>query len=141
MASGTVGFGGNEPAAHEGNGDMSDARELVERYLATWNQKDPAARRAAVDALWTEDGVYVDPLVEAEGRDAIDATIAAVQQQFPDLVFRPAGDVDAHHNLARFTWELGPDGGEAIVVGFDVAVLSKDGRLEKVHGFLDKVPA
>jgi hypothetical protein len=120
---------------------MSDARELVERYLATWNQKDPAARRAAVDALWTEDGVYVDPLVEAEGRDAIDATIAAVQQQFPDLVFRPAGDVDAHHNLARFTWELGPDGGEAIVVGFDVAVLSKDGRLEKVHGFLDKVPA
>jgi hypothetical protein len=49
--------------------------------------------------------------------------------------------VDAHHNLARFTWELGQDGAEAVVVGFDVAVLSEDGRLREVHGFLDKVPS
>ncbi|MEU6034323.1 nuclear transport factor 2 family protein [Actinomadura sp. NPDC047616] len=120
---------------------MSDARELIERYLAAWNEKDPAARRAAVDDLWTEDAAYVDPLVVAEGRDAIDATIAAVQAQFPDFVFRLAGDVDAHHHLARFTWELGPEDGEAVVVGFDVAEFSEDGRLGKVHGFLDKVPA
>ena len=38
-------------------------------------------------------------------------------------------------------WELGPAGAEAIVVGFDVAVLAEDGRMEAVHGFLDKVPA
>ncbi|MFC7645190.1 hypothetical protein ACFQX6_34520 [Streptosporangium lutulentum] len=71
----------------------------------------------------------------------IDATIGAVQQQFPGLVFTLGGDVDAHHNLARFTWNLGPEGGEAIVVGFDVAVLTEDGRIQTVHGFLDRVPA
>jgi hypothetical protein len=49
--------------------------------------------------------------------------------------------VDAHHNLARFTWNLGPEGGEPIVVGFDVAVLTEEGRISQVHGFLDKVPA
>jgi len=120
---------------------MSDAQKLAERYLDAWNEKDPAARRAAIDALWTEGGTYVDPLAVAEGRDAIDATIGAVQQQFPDFVFRLAGDVDSHHNLARFTWELGPAGAEAVVVGFDVAVLTEDGRIDQVHGFLDKVPA
>ncbi|MEU6174971.1 nuclear transport factor 2 family protein [Streptantibioticus parmotrematis] len=124
-----------------------NARALIERYIDTWNEADPAARRAMVEALWTEDGSYVDPLAVAEGPEAIDATIAAVRAQFPDLVFRLAGPVDAHHHLARFTWELGPKDGEALVVGFDVAVL--DGaeggpdalRLTAVHGFLDKVPA
>jgi hypothetical protein len=49
--------------------------------------------------------------------------------------------VDAHHQQARFTWGLGPDGAEPLVVGFDVAVTDGDGRLRTVLGFLDKVPA
>jgi hypothetical protein len=85
--------------------------------------------------------VYTDPLGVAAGRDAIDATIGGVRGQFPGFEFRLAGEVDAHHNVARFTWELGPAGGEALVVGFDVAVLDGEGRISRVHGFLDKVPA
>lgn len=119
---------------------MSDVTELVERYLATWNETDPRARRAEIDTLWTEDASYVDPLVVAEGRDAIDETIAGAQLQFAGLRFRLAGTVDAHHNLARFTWELAPEGAEAIAEGFDVAVLSEDGQIRSVHGFLNRVP-
>lgn len=115
--------------------------ELIERYLATWNEQHPGRRRAAIDEIWTADARYVDPLVVADGRDAIDTTIAGVQQQFSGLSFRLAGPVDAHHDLARFTWELAPEGAEAIAIGLDVAVLSEDGRLRAVHGFLDKVPA
>ncbi|MCZ4123377.1 nuclear transport factor 2 family protein [Streptomyces sp. H39-S7] len=120
---------------------MSDTHYIIERYLATWNETDPAARRAAIDELWADDANYTDPLVVAEGRDAIDATIGAVQAQFPGLVFTLGGPVDAHHGIARFTWELGPAGGESLVIGFDVAVLTEDGRLRSVLGFLDKVPA
>lgn len=120
---------------------MTDAQQRVARYMAIWNETDPAARRAAIDELWTADAFYVDPLGVAEGRDAIDAFVAAAQQQFPGMVFRPAGPVDAHHNVARFTWEMGPEGGEAIAAGFDVAVFADDGRFDRVHGFLDKVPA
>jgi hypothetical protein len=57
------------------------------------------------------------------------------------MTFRLAGPVDAHHDQARFTWELGPDGADALVVGFDVAQRDSDGRLALVLGFLDKVPA
>jgi hypothetical protein len=56
-------------------------------------------------------------------------------------VFTLGGPADAHHNQARFTWHLGPAGGEPVVIGFDVVVLSEDGRIASVHGFLDKVPA
>ncbi|MGH3883511.1 MAG: nuclear transport factor 2 family protein [Pseudonocardiaceae bacterium] len=120
---------------------MSDFDELIGRYIAIWNERDPGRRRAAIDDIWAENANYVDPMVVAEGRDAIDATIGAVQTQFPSLSFRLAGAVDAHHNLARFTWELGVDGAEAVVVGFDVAVCSEDGRLRNMYGFLDKVPS
>ncbi|MFB9830639.1 nuclear transport factor 2 family protein [Actinoallomurus acaciae] len=115
--------------------------ELVNRYIDVWNEKDPAARRAQVEALFAADGRYVDPLADVTGHDGIDAVIGAVQQQFPEFVFRLGPSVDAHHDLARFTWELGPKDGEAIVIGFDVAVLAADGRIQNVHGFLDKVPA
>jgi hypothetical protein len=120
---------------------MSDINDTVERYIAAWNETDPAARRAAVDALATSDVTYIDPIAVAEGADAFDATIAAVQGQFPDFTFRLAGTPDAHHDQARFTWELGPAGGEALVVGFDVVLLAPDGRIRCVYGFLDKVPA
>ena len=111
--------------------------ELVASYLQTWNETDPAARRKAIDELWARDGVYTDPMAVAAGRDQIDATIGAVQGQFPGLAFTLAGQVDAHHDIVRFTWSLGDD----LVIGFDVLVLDEEGRISRVHGFLDKVPA
>jgi uncharacterized protein (TIGR02246 family) len=120
---------------------MTASPDLAARYLAAWNQTDPAARRAAVADLFTEDARYTDPLADVTGRDAIEAAIAAVQAQFPGFVFRLAGPVDAHHDQVRFTWHLGPEGQEAPIVGFDVAVTDGDGRIRAVLGFLDRVPS
>ena len=113
---------------------------VIERYIACWNQTDPGLRRKLIDEVWAADASYTDPLGEAIGREAIDATIAAVQEQFPGFSFTLLGPVDSHHHQARFTWGLGPDGVEPVVVGFDVAVAGDDGRLATVLGFLDKVP-
>lgn len=120
-----------------------DAVKLVERYLDTWNEMDPDARGSAVASVWAEDARYVDPLADVAGRDAISDLIGAVQEQMPGHVFR-LGDyaVDAHHNVVRFSWELIPTaGGESVAIGFDVAETNGDGRIGRVIGFLDKVPA
>jgi nuclear transport factor 2 (NTF2) superfamily protein len=118
------------------------AAQLVERYLDTWNEKDPEDRDAALAALWTEDARYVDPLATVAGRDQISALIGAVQEQAPGHVFRLLDVVDAHHNVVRFRWELVPaSGGESVAVGFDVAETADDGRIATVLGFLDKAPA
>lgn len=120
---------------------MNNFDELAQRYIDAWNETDAAARRAAVDALFSEDARYIDPMAAAVGREAIAATIGAVQDQFPGFVFRLAGPVDGHHDQARFSWELGPAGQEAPIIGFDVAVTDTTGQIHTVLGFLDKVPA
>ena len=83
---------------------------LAERRLKEPGDATPPHRRLGP-------GVgYVDPLTVAEGREVIDATIAAVQSQFPGMRFRLAGAVDGHHDQARSTWELGPADAEALVM-------------------------
>ncbi|MET8865701.1 nuclear transport factor 2 family protein [Nonomuraea sp. NPDC004580] len=120
---------------------MSDRNELVERYLAAWNEIRPDARQALVADVFAEDATYTDPVVAVRGRDGLDATIAAVQEQFEGLRFSLGGPVDAHHDLARFTWHLGAAGADPLVIGFDVVVIGDDGRISQVLGFLDRVPA
>ena len=115
--------------------------DIAERYLAVWNETEEDARRTLVDDLFAPDATYVDPMVDARGRDEIHATIGAVQAQFPGFVFTAVGTADAHHRQARFGWGLGPDGAEPLVVGFDVAVTDDAGRITGVWGFLDRVPA
>jgi ketosteroid isomerase-like protein len=117
---------------------MSD---LIERYLACWNETDAAARRSLVEQTFADEATYTDPLADVRGHDQIEATIAAVQQQFPRFVFTAGRAADQHHRQARFGWGLGPDGAEPLVEGFDVVVLDDDGRITAVLGFLDKVPS
>ena len=112
----------------------------VARSPAAWNAPAPGAPRAAVAAAFTPDARYVDPLADVSGHDGVDALIAGAQEQFAGLTFSRGELLDAHHDVVRFTWHLGPAGAEPVVVGFDVAEIAQDGRLRTVHGFLDKVP-
>src|SRR5690242_18376552 len=97
--------------------------EIIEQYIAAWNTTDAAARKELVGRVFTPEATYTDPLAQVSGHDQIDALLAAAQAQFAGLEFSLAGEVDAHHDVARFTWHLGPHDGEPIVIGFDVAVL------------------
>ncbi len=116
---------------------MSDVETTVERYFAMWNEPDAAARAAVIAQAWVEDATYVDPVLEAEGHEALSAMVARVQEMFPGHRLRPVGTVDAHHDQLRFGWELvGPDGSVAMA-GLDVGAVSPDGRLARITGFLE----
>ena len=112
------------------------ASAVVEAYFAMWNEPDPSLRRAAIERAWAPDASYLDPMFAAEGADGLDALAAGVHQQYPGYRFRQTEAVDAHHDRARWGWELvGPDGGAPLVAGVDYAVLAPDGRLRQVTGF------
>jgi hypothetical protein len=114
--------------------------ELIDRYIAAWNETDAGRRRALIARTWTEGASYVDPMMTSEGHAGIDAMIAGVQAKFPGLRFSLTGKVDAYQDRVRFSWALGPEGGAALVKGTDFAVVAGD-RLQAVTGFLDQVPA
>ena len=119
--------------------DAYDA--VVERYLAVWNETDAARRRALIAQHWADDAHYHDPVMEGAGHADIDALVAGTQQQFASFRFRQLGAAEGHGRYVRFAWELGPPDAAAPIAGSDVAVLTDDGRLQQVIGFLDRVPA
>lgn len=118
---------------------MPEVHEVVDRYIASWNETDPARRRELIERTWTEDGQYLDPLLAGEGQEGINAMIEAVQARFPGYRFRRTSEIDAHHDRVRFSWELGPDGDAALAGGLDFGVIA-DGRLRSITGFLDFAP-
>jgi hypothetical protein len=124
---------------------MSEYQNIAQRYIDSWNEKDPGKRRLIIDEVYTSDASFTDPMVRVTGPEAIDQVLGEVQRkfdgpQFDGLEFT-LGPVDGHHDIARFQWFLGSgDAEEPLVAGFDVIVLA-GGRIRHVHGFLDKVPA
>jgi hypothetical protein len=96
---------------------------VIDRYFAMWNATDAAQRRDLIAQTYTEDANYIDPLMQSQGREGIDAMVAGVQAQFTSHTFRLTSAVDAHHDRVRFTWDLAPNGGAALVKGTDFAVI------------------
>ncbi|MDR3454436.1 MAG: nuclear transport factor 2 family protein [Rhodoferax sp.] len=118
-----------------------DASRIAARYIAAWNEQDAERRRALVSEVFASEATYLDPMARSAGRDEINAMIGAVQQQFAGLRFSLHGQQDGHNNVVRFSWALGQEGAEPVAHGTDVAVVSEDGRLAGVTGFLDAIAA
>jgi len=117
---------------------MADLARLIDGYIATWNEKDPDCRRALIAETFTDDAEYLDPLVRGEGKDAIDAMIAGIQETYADYRFELAAGPDAHNDRVRFAWHLvGEDSREPVATGYDFGTLAPDGRLRSVTGFLE----
>lgn len=121
---------------------------VIDAYVATWNETDPARRRAGIAAAWAPSGTYRDPVMASDGPAGIDAMLAGVQARFPGFVLKRTSRVDAHNgplggpegSYVRFGWSLGPASGPSVVEGVDFCTLAPDGRLASVVGFIDKAP-
>ena len=119
---------------------MPDVQDLVDSYIASWNETDSARRREIISATWTEDASYLDPVLSGDGQDGIDAMIAAAQEQFPGHRFELSFGPDTHHDRVRFAWKMyGEDGSRPVAAGVDFGTLAEDGRLRSVTGFLEQV--
>ena len=116
-----------------------DATAIASRYIAVWNETDAARRLQLLEAGWTTDARYADPLMQASGHEAISALVGAVHQRYPGFRFALAGSPDAHGDHLRFSWTLGPSSAADLIQGTDFAQLEA-GKLQSVTGFLDKVP-
>jgi len=118
---------------------MNTLTDLIDRYIAAWNETDRGRRRDLIAQTWTEDASYVDPVLQSDGRDGIDAMIGSVQERFPGHRFRRTSEVESHHDRARFTWELVPEDGAPVVRGTDFGIVTPANMLQAVTGFFDQV--
>ena len=60
-------------ATPEAVSEAPSPEAITETYVATWNETDPARRRAGIAAAWAEAGTYRDPVMASDGPAGIDA--------------------------------------------------------------------
>lgn len=119
---------------------MTDIQQLVDGYIAIWNETDEAKRQKLIEQIWTPNASYVDPLAQVAGYDGINALIAGVHAQFPGSKFRRTGAIDAHHNCVRFGWEMAFQGQSAFAGGIDIGHIENE-KLQSIVSFLDFAPS
>ena len=113
----------------------------IDRYIDMWNEEDADRRAALIDAAWTDDASYLDPLLAADGRDGLSEMVATVHGHYPGYRFRRRSDVDVHHDRVRFAWDLVKPDGEVFVAGIDIGEVAEDGRLRRITGFFGELQA
>jgi hypothetical protein len=118
---------------------MTNPTECAERYIALWNETDPAARRARVAELFAPEAHFADPVAEGQGHDGIDAVLGGVQQRFAGHRFAQLGSADGFGSHVRLSWQLAAGGAPPVVRGTDILLISPEGLIQSVVGFFDAV--
>jgi hypothetical protein len=114
---------------------------LLKRNLQeVFGENDPARRRAAIDELWAEDGVFYDPTKGVHrGRDAIDRVAGAIKATHPDFRYQHIAESEESGNGGRLQWVSGRPGEAPAYAGTDF-IIARDGRIAALYLFFDKLP-
>ena len=137
---------------------MIDPKELVDRYVAVWNEADAERRRKAVRELWTEDGVQLleppqevrqtaatlgmTPTLEARGHDALEVRVTRSYEDFiapGEFIFRARDNAARLNDVVKFNWEMvRTSDGTVAAVGLEIFLLDEDGRIRIDHQFIEQ---
>ncbi|SDM64397.1 hypothetical protein [Nonomuraea jiangxiensis] len=136
-----------------------DVKQWADRYVAQWNEPDPARRSALIRELWAPDGthVLVDPPQEireaaaalafpapelvVRGHDALEARVTRAYEMFVasgEHVFEAAEEpLLLMPNVVGVRWAMVSTGtGETLGGGLDILTVDGDGRLRSDHQFI-----
>jgi hypothetical protein len=94
--------------------------------LGVFNERDAQRRASAIQSTYAPDVRWSDDEGTTVGREALEAKAKALQSQMHGLVFTKAGPVYQTRGLAYLAWQLGPENGEPVARGFDVAIVRDD---------------
>ena len=113
---------------------------LTRNLHDVFGENDPARRRAALDEIWNEDGVFYDPNKGVyRGRDEIDRIAGAIKATHPDFRYQLISEPEEVGNGGRVKWVSGRPGEAPAYAGTDF-IIARDGRIAAVYLFFDKLP-
>lgn len=117
---------------------MRNVTELIERYVAVWNEADTGERRKRIEALWAPDGATCYRLLDAAGWDAIHARVTGSWEKWlrdGNYVFRAKRAAD-HNGAVKFDWVmLKLPEGKVEAAGLSFLLLDSEGRLRADYQF------
>ena len=112
---------------------------LTRNLHDVFGENDPARRRAAIDEIYTEDGVFYDPSTGVyRGRDEIDRIAGAIRATHPDFQYQPIAEPEEVGDGGRLRWVSGRLGDAPEYAGTDF-IIARDGRIAAIYLFFDKL--
>ena len=118
----------------------SIATLLTRNLQEVFGENDPERRRAAVQDLYTEDGVFYDPSKGVyRGRNEIDRIAGEIRATHLDFRYQPIAEPEQAGNGGRVRWVAGRAGEAPAYAGTDF-IIARDGRIAAVYLFFDKLP-
>jgi hypothetical protein len=117
---------------------MGNVDKIVETWCAAWQLADETERRRLLEACWSQDGVYQDPINDASGREAVMELIADFHKRKPGVRFDIASGVDHHHGKLYYLWRCGRANAAR---GLRLQRARHGGTLSLHHRFLWLTPA
>src|SRR2546421_2853518 len=112
---------------------------LARNLHDVFGENDPARRRAAIDEIWTEDGVFYEPRGVYRGRDEIDRVAGAIRATHPDFRYQPIAAPEELGNGGPIQWVSGRPG-EAPAYPRTEFIIAPDGPIAAPYLFFDKLP-
>src|ERR1700719_6419 len=116
---------------------------LTRNLQEVFGEDDPARRRAAVDELYHEDGVFYDPSKGVyRGRDEIDRIAGEIRATHPEFRYQPIAEPEEVGDGGRVRWVAGCPGDASAYAGTDF-IIARDCRSLSLfrHAALSWVPA
>jgi hypothetical protein len=94
--------------------------------LGVFNERDAQRRASAIESTYAADVRWTDDEGVSVGREALDAKAKGLQSQMQGLVFTKAGPVYQTKGFGYLAWKVGPENGDPVATGFDVAIVRDD---------------
>lgn len=136
-----------------------DIRQWTDRYVAQWNEPDPAARAALIRELWAPDGVqtlvdppeeireaatglaFAVPALEVRGHDALNARVTRAYERFVapgEYRFQAAGEArPLLAGVLSVRWSMvSARTGQVAGGGLDILALDGNGQIRTDHQYI-----
>lgn len=109
---------------------------LTKNLLEVFNERVDAVRRVALEQLWHNEGVFIDPEGAHHGKSEIDAAVVGLFARFANFEFSVNGVTRAYHGVGCLFWAYGPTHDPKRITGIDVGAIA-DGKLISLYTFVD----
>ena len=109
--------------------------DVLVAYWTAWNEPDPGLVRRHLESAVTVDVEWNDPRDSFVGIDELEAAVLRLRSAKPDYVFTLASEIDRHHDLLRYRWDMSRRG-RTLMEGLDIVALDpSSGLIRRVDGF------
>ena len=116
-----------------------ELNQFVDRYVAVWNERDPAKRRQQIAALWVDEGEHYVESAKFVGLEALERRVEHAHNEFVrdgGNRFRAVPGARREGDVVTFYWEMLPGNGETVLgKGLEFMIVTERGQIIQDYQF------